>query len=89
VLGQNVSQAAQFAASGAADAALVPLSVALSPELAGGTRAEVPAAGLPPLEQSAVVLRTARDPALARAFVAFLRGPSGREILARHGYGLP
>jgi molybdate transport system substrate-binding protein len=89
VLGQSVAQAAQFARSGAADAALVPLSLALAPALRDGRTHPVPASLHPALEQSAVILRTARDPALAGSFLAFVTGPRGREILARAGYGLP
>ncbi len=89
VLGESVSQAAQFAQSGAADAALVPSSLTLSPELAGGNVHPVPPRSYPPLEQSAVVLKGARDPALAKAFLDFVTGQAGRQILLRHGYGLP
>jgi molybdate transport system substrate-binding protein len=89
VLGQNTSQTAQFAQSGAADAALVPLSLTLSPELRGGKVHTVPPSTYPALEQSAIVLAGAKEPALALAFVRFVTGPRGREILARHGYGLP
>jgi molybdate transport system substrate-binding protein len=89
VLGQNVSQAAQFAQSGAADAALVPLSLTFAPELREGRTWIVPADMHAPLEQSALVLARARDPALAEAFLRWVTGPTGREILARHGYALP
>jgi molybdate transport system substrate-binding protein len=89
VLGQNVSQAAQFARSGAADAALLPASLMALPELRGGKILEIPPATHPPLEQSAVVLRGAREPALARTFLSFLTGPRGRAILGRSGYTLP
>ncbi len=89
VLGESVAQAAQFAQAGAADAALLPLSLARAPALAGGTTVVLPASSHPPIEQSAVVLRGARAPALAAAFLAFATGPEGRDILARHGYDLP
>jgi molybdate transport system substrate-binding protein len=89
VLGQNVSQAAQFAQSGAADAALVPLSLTFAPELADGKVYPVPQASYPVQEQSALVLAAAKEPELARAFVKYVTGPRGRELLARYGYGLP
>lgn len=89
VLGQSVSQAAQFAESGAADAAIVPLSLALSPALSGGRTFPLPPDAHPRLEQAAVVIAHARQPALARAFLAYVTGPDGREILSRHGYALP
>jgi molybdate transport system substrate-binding protein len=90
VLGQNVSQAAQFAQSGGADAALLPLSVARAPALArAGRWVAVPEEWYPRLEQSGVILQSSRNAALAREFLSFVTGPRGREILARHGYGLP
>jgi molybdate transport system substrate-binding protein len=89
VFGANASQAAHFAASGAADAALVPLSLSLAPELAGGRVFVVPPASYPALEQSAVVLRGAKEPALAERFLAFVIGDKGRAILAKYGYALP
>lgn len=89
VLGQSVSQAAQFAESGAADAALVPLSLASSGELAKGRTFPVPPGTHAPLEQSAVVLGRASDPALAEAFLRHVTGPAGRDVLERHGYALP
>jgi molybdate transport system substrate-binding protein len=89
VFGQNTAQTAQFAQSGAADAALVPLSLTLSPELRGGKIHVVPPSTYPALEQSAIVLAGAKQPGLARAFVRYVTGADGREILARHGYGLP
>jgi molybdate transport system substrate-binding protein len=89
VLGTSVGQAAQFASTGAADAAFLPYSLTLEEELAGGRVVPVPAALYPRVEQSGVVLSSARDPALARAFLAFLGSEKGRAILARYGYGLP
>jgi molybdate transport system substrate-binding protein len=90
VLGQNVSQAAQFAQSGAADAAVLPLSIARAPALAEtGRWVAVPDEWYPRLEQSGVVLRSSRNAALARELLSFVTGTAGREILARHGYGLP
>lgn len=89
VLGTSASQAAQFATTGAADVAFLPYSLALGRELAGGTVVLVPEALYPRIEQSGVVLSAAREPDLARAFLAFLGGAQARAILARWGYGLP
>jgi len=89
VLGTSAAQAAQFATTGAADVAFLPLSLALGGELARGTVVPVPEPLYPRIEQSGVVLAGARAPALARAFLAFVTGAKGRAVLARHGYGLP
>jgi molybdate transport system substrate-binding protein len=89
VLGTSVGQTAQFATSGAADVAFLPLSLTFGKELAAGTLYAVPEPLYPRIEQSGVVLAAAREPALARAFLAFVTGQKGRAILARYGYGLP
>jgi molybdate transport system substrate-binding protein len=89
VLGESVAQAAQFARTGAADAAVLPLSLARSPALAAGRTWTVPASAHPPILQAAVVLRSARDPTLAAELLRFATGPAGRAVLARHGYALP
>ncbi|ACL64412.1 molybdenum ABC transporter, periplasmic molybdate-binding protein [Anaeromyxobacter dehalogenans 2CP-1] len=89
VLGTSAGQAAQFATTGAADVAFLPYSLTLGKALAAGKVVPVPEALYPRIEQSGIVLRTARDPALARAFLAFLTGPKGRAVLAKYGYGLP
>ena len=88
VLGDSVSQAVQFMDTGAAQAALVALSL-----VKNRTRdlaiAVVPESAHPPIEQAGVVLKRSRDVAAARAFATFLTGEAGRVILARYGFGLP
>src|SRR5262252_8335336 len=52
VLGENISQTASFVVSGAADAAIVALSLAVSPNMKDkGRYVEIPAGDYPPLEQ--------------------------------------
>ena len=90
VLGENVSQAAQFVHTRAAEAGLVALALTLAPEMARETRTWlVPAALYPPLEQGGVILSWARDPEAAAAFRAFLAGPRGQAILGRFGFEPP
>lgn len=89
VLGENVAQAAQFAQSGAAGAAIIPLSLALGSELRGGHRYEIPAAYHPPVEQAGVVLRSARHPEAAARVLTFLRSPAGTAALQAAGYFAP
>jgi molybdate transport system substrate-binding protein len=84
---ENVAQAAQFVESGAADAGLVALSLALAPPMRGAGRyAELPAGSYPPIRQAGVILKPARDPAGARAFRDFLTGAGGRAVLERFGF---
>jgi molybdate transport system substrate-binding protein len=90
VTGQSVGQAAQFAESGSAQAAFLPLSLTLVPPLsAAGRTWAVSSTSHEPIEQAGVVLRGARHPALARELAAFLRSEAVRGILLRNGYSLP
>lgn len=90
VLGQNVSQAAQFVQSGNAQAGLVPLSLARTPPLSEEGRAWlVPPSSHDRIEQAGVVLRGAKQPHLARELAAFVTGPGAKEILERFGYDVP
>ena len=87
VTGESASQAAQFAESGNADAALLPLSLALAPALArAGRHAVVPQELYPPLRQSAVVTARARGDLAATALLRFAVAPEGRAVLARWGF---
>lgn len=87
VLGENISQAAQFVESGAADIGIIALSLALAPAMQSiGTAWTIPADMHPALEQGAIILqRSARQDA-ARRFLTFLQGPQGQEVMARYGF---
>ena len=90
VMGQNVNQAAQFAQSGNAQAAFLPLSLAKVPPLSVEGRSwVVPAASYPRVEQAGVVVQGTRQPTLARELAAFLVGDAARQVLARYGYEFP
>lgn len=87
-LGENVSQAAQFALSGSAQAGIFALSLALSPEFAGkGDYVPISESWHEPLRQRAVLLR--RSGETARAFQRFLLQPPAREVLRRYGFADP
>lgn len=86
VSGDNVSQALQFVESGAAQAGIVSLSLALAPHAAAGGRfVEVPVDLYPPIEQGGAILRWAANPAAARRFRAVLLSEAGRTVLRQHG----
>jgi len=89
VLGENISQAAQFVKSGNAQAGIIAYSLALSPALQGGKRWIIPAELYPPIEQSVVVLKSAKEKSAAQEFVKFATQGPGREILAKHGFQPP
>lgn len=88
VLGENVSQAAQFAATGSVEAALIAYSLAISDRMAGrGAYVLVPEEWHQPLRQRMVLLKGAGD--TARAFYAFVQSPSARAVFERYGFSLP
>ncbi len=88
VLGENVSQTAQFALSGATQGGIVAYSLLRSPAFAGrGDYALLPTSMYDPLTQRMVLLEGAG--ATARAFYMYLQGPAARTTLARYGFELP
>jgi molybdate transport system substrate-binding protein len=89
VLGESVSQALQFVQSGAADAGVVALSLAVSPTAGHGRYAAVPLDLYPRMEQGGVVMRAAADRDAAMAFRAFMLGASARAVLKRFGFTMP
>jgi molybdate transport system substrate-binding protein len=90
VLGENVSQAAQFAQTGGADVGVLAHSLALSPALQrSGTYVDIPESMHPPIEQAAVVLASSRLKPLARQFMDYLKKPESSGILKSYGFAAP
>jgi molybdate transport system substrate-binding protein len=89
VYGENIAQAAQFVASGSAQGGILALSLAVSPPMREGKRWEIPANMHAPIEQGAVILKSAKDKEGARAFLAFLKSDAARKILESYGFVLP
>jgi molybdate transport system substrate-binding protein len=89
VYGENISQAAQFVQSGSTQAGILALSLAASPAMRRGKCWVIPAEMHAPIEQAAIVLRGARNSNGAAAFLEFVKGAAGREILARFGFQPP
>ncbi|MFN3938367.1 MAG: molybdate ABC transporter substrate-binding protein [Gemmobacter sp.] len=88
VLGENVSQAAQFALSGNAEGGIIALSLALAPQLRDlGTADLIPEDFHEPLRQRMVLLNDAGE--VAQAFYAYMNAPAAREIMERYGFLLP
>jgi molybdate transport system substrate-binding protein len=89
VLGENIGQAAQYAATGAAEAGILAYSLALSPALRRAGRFYlIPTTAHTPLRQSFVVLKSAKDNATARDFATFIASPAARAALKKYGFGL-
>lgn len=90
VLGENISQAAQYIESGACDVGIIALSLALAPAMkSAGTYWQIPADAHSALEQGAVILKHSKNQAAARQFLSFMQGPQGQEIMTRYGFTLP
>ena len=88
VLGDSVSQAAQFATSGNAVGGLIAYSLVLAPELRDrGTYAVIPDGDHPPLRQRMVLMKRA-SPVAAR-FYDYVLGDGARAIFRKHGYAVP
>lgn len=88
VLGENVSQAAQFATSGSADGGIVALSLVKSPQFEPRANYVSLSDQLhQPLKQRMVLTRKAGDG--ARDFYRHLQQPAARKVFERYGFGLP
>jgi molybdate transport system substrate-binding protein len=88
VLGENVSQAAQFATSGNATAGLFAYSLTFSSAVAGrGRFALVPESAHAPLRQRMALVKGAGEE--ARAFYRYLQGTAARGVFSRYGFTLP
>ncbi|TQM90516.1 molybdate ABC transporter substrate-binding protein [Roseinatronobacter monicus] len=88
VLGENVSQAAQFALSGNAEGGIIAYSLALSPQVAPQGKYDlIPEDWHEPLRQRMALLSNAGP--VAEAFYAYLMEPIAREIMERYGFALP
>lgn len=86
VLGENIQQTFQFAATGNVDAALVSLSLAAD---SNGHWVLVPQELYTPLDQALGIVKGGRDIQDARAFAEYVTGSEGRKVLAHYGFGLP
>jgi molybdate transport system substrate-binding protein len=88
VLGDSITQAAQFATTGNAVGGLIAYSLVLSPEFADrGTYAVIPDEDYPPLRQRMVLLKNAGR--TATEFYGYLRSEPARAILRKHGFAIP
>jgi len=88
VLGENVSQAAQFASSGSAQGGIFAYSLALAPAIAArGRYILLPETLHQPLRQRMVLTRKAGE--TARAFYAYLQQDAARAVFRRYGFLLP
>jgi molybdate transport system substrate-binding protein len=88
VFGENISQAAQFVTTGAADIGIIALSLALSPTMKQqkGTYYLIPDTSHKPLDQGFVILKNAAKNPLATKFKDFILSTNAKKILRYFGF---
>ncbi|MBA0882653.1 molybdate ABC transporter substrate-binding protein [Flavobacterium undicola] len=88
VYGENIAQAAQFVAFGAADIGIIALSDVLSPAMKKerGKYYVIPQENHAPLEQGCVVLKHAKGNATALRFYDYISSDKAVAILKYYGY---
>ena len=88
VYGENISQTAQFVTTGAADAGVIALSLALSPTMKklGGHYYVIPEDSHKRLEQGFVILKRAEQNPVAVSFKDFMTGTEATKILGYFGF---
>ncbi len=85
VFAENAAQAADFVESGNADAGILPLSLTVQRQ--GRLRYVLVDEDLyEPLRQAAGTLAGSDRPDLAAAFVDYVTGPEGRDIMRKYGF---
>jgi molybdate transport system substrate-binding protein len=89
VIGENISQAAQFVQSGNAQAGILAYSLTRSAALIGGKQWAIPKDLYPPIEQTVIVLKSSKEKAAAQEFVKFVTQGPGRAVLEKFGFQPP
>ncbi|MDH3586668.1 MAG: molybdate ABC transporter substrate-binding protein [Gammaproteobacteria bacterium] len=90
VIGENIAQTLQFAASGNAQLGFIARSQLRAASLPSASCSwPVPETMHAAIDQQAILLKRGADAAGAKPFLRFLRGDEGRAIILRHGYRLP
>ena len=90
VLGENVSQAAQFAESGNAQVGFVALAHAIAPAMQGkGKYWVVPTEAYPVLDQAVVAISHSAHQQDAAAFLEYVKTAEALAVLRRYGFSVP
>jgi molybdate transport system substrate-binding protein len=88
VLGENISQTAQFATSGSTQGGIIALSLAKAPAVARlGSFQLIPETWHAPLAQRMVLMKGA--PPELRAFYNYLSTPAAQATMVRYGFAMP
>lgn len=88
ILGENASQAAQFAVSGSTQGGIIPLSLAMAPQFKTlGHYVPLPASLHGPLNQDMALMPKAGT--TTKQFFIYLQSAAARDVFAKYGFGLP
>ncbi|MCS6236583.1 molybdate ABC transporter substrate-binding protein [Shewanella baltica] len=88
ILGENASQAAQFAISGSTQGGIIPLSLAIAPQFqALGHYLALPSDLHGPLNQRMALMPKASS--TAERFYQYLQSDAARAVFTQYGFGLP
>ena len=86
ILGENVADTLNYAATGNVDVAIVALSLAIQGD---GTWTLIPEELHAPLDQALAVIAGTEHEAEARLFAAFVNNETGRDVMRSYGFVLP
>ena len=88
VLGENISQTAQFVTTGAADIGIVAYSLALSPNMKkeNGKFYLIPENAHQRLEQAVVITKQGKANDFAQTFLSFVKSNEAKQILSYFGF---
>jgi len=90
VVGENVSQAAQFVESGNAQAGFVALAHASAPSMRGqGKYWQIPADYYPTLAQGVVILSRSQHKKEAAGFLSYIKTKEMADVLRKYGFAPP
>lgn len=90
VLGENISQTAQFVQSGNVDIGIIALSLALAPTVQSlGKYWLIPEESHPAIDQGAAIVKASKNQERARKFLDHLQTPPMRAVMKRYGFVLP
>lgn len=88
ILGENASQAAQFAISGSTQGGIIPLSLAIAPQFqALGHYLALPSELHAPLNQRMALMPNASS--TTERFYLYLQSDTARAVFTQYGFGLP
>ena len=90
VMGENISQAAQFVESGNAQVGFIALAHAVPLAMRGeGKFWKLPADAYPALDQGVVVVSRSQHKHEALAFVDYIKTKDAADVFRRYGFGVP